>query len=527
MANRDGYPVRIRDIGRVEDSFEEPRSLARLDGRNAVSLIVQKQSGTNTVAVVENVRQRFEKLRELLPPDIETFVVKDQSRFIVKSIEEMNFHLVVAGILVAITILVFIQDWRTTIIASLAIPASIVTTFAFMYWTGYTLNNMTMLGLILAIGIVIDDAVVINENIFRHMEEDGVSALEAASSATKEISLAVSATTLSLLVIFIPIVFMGGRIGRFFSSFGATVAFAILVSWFVSFTMTPMLCSRFLKRKGDRSHSKDSLVWRSIDGLYGWVLRWSLHHRWVIVLTTVCLFVATVFLFKIVGFDFIPRDDQSEFEVAMTLPEGYTLAQADKLFAEIEGRIAQLKGVTNVFTTIGDTTGRVSRGQGDVTKGTIYARLTDLEHAHVQVVRLAILVQRDPQSPRGGSSLLFAIRRAVRRPGTHDRLHGPADGGPGFRRRFRSRLPTGDGGSEFERPGPETVAGLLRTRRGLDEAASRLRRYRYEPVVAEARASREDRPRAGFRSGCFRPDHCFHAERPGRWRAGDEVQGNR
>ena len=251
VANQDGYPVRIRDIGRVEDTFEEPRSLARLDGRNAVSLIIQKQSGTNTVAVVENVRQRFEKLRELLPPDIETFVVKDQSRFIVQSIEEMNFHLVVAAILVAITILIFIQDWRTTIIASLAIPASIVTTFAFMYWTGYTLNNMTMLGLILAIGIVIDDAVVINENIFRHMEEDGVTAMEAASSATREISLAVSATTLSLLVIFIPIVFMGGRIGRFFSSFGATVAFSILVSWFVSFTMTPMLCSRFLKLKGE------------------------------------------------------------------------------------------------------------------------------------------------------------------------------------------------------------------------------------------------------------------------------------
>jgi HAE1 family hydrophobic/amphiphilic exporter-1 len=182
VANQDGYPVRIRDIGRVEDSFEEPRSLARLDGRNAVSLIIQKQSGSNTVAVVEKVRERFEKLRELLPPDIETFIVKDQSRFIVRSIEEMNLHLVVAAILVAITILVFIQDWRTTIIASLAIPASIVTTFAFMYWIGYTINNMTMLGLILAIGIVIDDAVVINENIFRHMEEDGVSALTAASS---------------------------------------------------------------------------------------------------------------------------------------------------------------------------------------------------------------------------------------------------------------------------------------------------------------------------------------------------------
>ncbi len=341
VANQKGYPVRIRDIGRVEDSFEEPRSLARLDGRNAVSLIVQKQSGANTVAVVERVRERFERLKALLPPDIETFVVKDQSRFIVASIHELNFHLVVAAILVAGTILMFIQDWRTTIIASLAIPASIVATFAFMYWTGYTLNNITMLGLILAIGIVIDDAVVINENIFRHMEEHGVSAREAASSATGEIALAVSATTLSLLVIFIPVVFMGGRVGRFFSSFGATVAFAIAMSWFVSFTMTPMLCSRFLKQKHRDSGSKDKLIWRVIDRSYGWVLSWSLRHRWVVVGTTLALFVTTFYLFRIVGFDFIPRDDQSEFEVAIILPEGYSLQHGDEIFARDRGSVGE------------------------------------------------------------------------------------------------------------------------------------------------------------------------------------------
>ncbi len=389
VANQGGYPVRIRDIGRVEDSFEEPRGLARLverdaeggiaPGRNAVSLIIQKQSGTNTVAVVKSVRRELERLRALLPADVETFIVKDQSRFIVRSIEEMNFHLVVAAILVAITILLFIQDWRTTVIASLAIPASIVTTFAFMHFVGYTLNNVTMLGLILAIGIVIDDAVVINENIFRHMEEQGISALAAASSATKEIALAVSATTLSLLVIFIPVVFMGGRIGRFFSSFGATVAFAILMSWFVSFTMTPMLCSRFLRRVPGRSHSKEGAIWRAIDRSYGWVLGWSLRHRWVIVATTAALLTATVPLFKIVGFDFLPRDDQSEFEVAVTLQAGCTLDEASRLFAEIENQLIQLHGVTNVFTTIGDTTGRIARGQGDVTSGTIYARLLDLE----------------------------------------------------------------------------------------------------------------------------------------------------
>jgi len=382
VANQGGHPIRIKDLGRVEDSFEEPRGLARLKGQNAVSLIVQKQSGSNTVAVVEAVRTRLERIQEdILPPDIKTFVVKNQAPFIEKSIEELNFHLVVAALLVAATILLFIQDWRTTIIASLAIPASIVTTFAFMQFRGYTLNNMTMLGLILAIGIVIDDAVVINENIFRHMEEYGRSAREAASKATREIGLAVMATTMSLLVIFLPIVFMGGKIGLFFSSFGATVAFSIFMSLCISFTLTPMLCSRFLKLKKTNhgSGSKSNWVWRAIDGFYGWILGWSLRHRWVIVLSTVALLLSIVPLFKIAGFDFLPRDDQSELEVAIIVPEGYSLDRADKLFAEIEGRLKTLRGVTDVFTTIGDTSGRVSRGQGDVTTGTIYLRLTDLK----------------------------------------------------------------------------------------------------------------------------------------------------
>lgn len=378
IADRAGFPVRIRDVGRVEDTFEEPRGLSRLDGNNAVSLIVQKQSGANTVKVVEDVTKRLDVLKSLLPPDISTFVVKDQSRFIKRSIEEVQFHLVIGAMLVSLTILLFIQDWRTTVIATLAIPASIVTTYAFMRFAGYTLNNITMLGLILAIGIVIDDAVVIHENIFRHMEEYGRKPREAASTATKEIALAVMATTMSLLVIFLPVVFMGGRIGKFFSSFGGTVAFSIFMSLCVSFTLTPMLCSRFLKMKKGRHQSKSNFVWRAIDGGYGWLLGWSLRHRWAVVLACVGMLAVTPMLFRIVGFDFIPRDDQSEFEVALTMPEGTTLERADHLMAELEGRIGQLKGVTHTFSIIGDTTGRVARGQGDVTAATIYARLVDL-----------------------------------------------------------------------------------------------------------------------------------------------------
>ena len=378
VANQSGYPIRIKDVGRVEDSYEEPRSLTRLDDENAVSLIVQKQSGANTVKVVETVNRRMDEIKPLLPPDIQTFVIKTQAPFIVRSVHELNLHLVIAAILVAATILVFIQDWRTTIIASLAIPASIVTTFAFMHFVGYTLNNITMLGLILAIGIVIDDAVVINENIFRHMEEHGYGARKAASTATREIALAVSATTLSLLVIFLPVVFMGGRIGRFFSSFGGTVAFAIFMSLCISFTLTPMLCSRFLKLKTNHA-SKENRAWRAIDGGYGWILGWSLRHRWVIVAASVGLLISIYPLLRRAGFDFIPRDDQSEFEVVANLCEGYTLDQADKLFAEIEHRLRTLRGVTNVFTTIGDTSGRVGKGQGDVTMGTIYCRMVDLQ----------------------------------------------------------------------------------------------------------------------------------------------------
>jgi len=379
VANQNGYLVRIADIGRVEDSYEEPRGLSRMDEANAVSLIVQKQAGDNTVEVVDRVKQRLERLQSTLPPDIKTFVVRDQSRFIKRSIEEVKFHLVIAATLVGLTILLFIRDWRTTVIATLSIPASIITTFAFMSYMGYTLNNYTMLGLILAVGIVIDDAVVIHENIFRHMEEYNRPARQAAGSATREIALAVMATTLSLLVIFAPVVFMAGRIGRFFSCFGATVAFAIFASMCISFTMTPMLCSRFLLLKSGHKGSKSGLIWRAIDGFYGLALRWSMRHRWVIVLAAVGMLAITPLLFRVIGFDFIPRDDQSEFEVAITLPEGYSLQRADEVFAEIEGRLRNVRGVTNLFTLIGDTTGRVARGQGDVTTGSIYARMVDLE----------------------------------------------------------------------------------------------------------------------------------------------------
>jgi HAE1 family hydrophobic/amphiphilic exporter-1 len=378
VSDRGGYPVRISDIGRVEESFEEPRGFSRLDGDNAVSLIVQKQSGLNTVQVVHAVKDRLEKIRPTLPQDITSVIIRDQSRFIEASIEEVKFHLLLAAVLVSLTILFFIRDWRTTLIATLAIPMSMVPTFAFMAIMGFTLNNITMLGLILAIGIVIDDAVVVHENIFRHMEEFGRSAREAARTATGEIASAVVATTLSLLVIFVPVAFMDGRVGRFFNSFGFTVGFAVLMSMLISLTLTPMLCSRFLKLEAGHKSSRSGFFSRLLERGYLAILRFSLRHRWLVVLTALGVFASTPFVFGLIGKDFVPRDDQSEFEVAMTLPEGYSLQRADGLLREIEGRLKQLRGVTNVFTIVGDTTGRVAKGQGDVTEVSIYCRLIDL-----------------------------------------------------------------------------------------------------------------------------------------------------
>ena len=373
-----GRPIRIRDIGEAENGTAEPRGLARLNGANAVSLVVRKQSGTNVVSVVDAVKAKLAEIKPGLPADITTQVVTDQSRFIKRTIEEVQRHLILGAILVALTVLLFMRDWRSTLIASVAIPTSIISTFTLMRYMDFTLNNITMLGLVLAVGIVIDDAVVILENIFRHVEERGETPMSAAGTATREISLAVMATTLSLIVIFLPVAFMAGIIGRFFRSFGVTVAFAIAVSLLVSFTLTPMLSSRFLKPKKAGHSAKEGRFYRAIDTGYGASLRWSLRHRWVIVVLAIATTLSTVPLFKIVGTTFIPLDDQSEFEVIVQTPGGYTLERTDALFRDLETKFRGLRGVTDVLSTVGDTTGKERPGEGDVTSGSIYLRLIDL-----------------------------------------------------------------------------------------------------------------------------------------------------
>ncbi|HJQ82655.1 MAG TPA: efflux RND transporter permease subunit [Candidatus Binatia bacterium] len=370
-------PLRVQDLGWAEDGIVEPRTVARLNGENAVQLTVRKQSGTNTVEVIDRVNAELARLATVLPGDITLRVVRDQSRFIRASIDTVRLHLWLGAALVGLTVLLFMRDWRSTLVAGVAIPTSIVATFTFMRYMGFTLNNVTMLGLVLAVGIVIDDAVVVLENIFRHIEEEGEPPMRAASTATAEIALAVMATTLSLVIIFLPVAFMAGRVGRFFHSFGLTVAVAILISLLISFTLTPALSARVLRPlPPERAHG--GRLYRAIERVYGRILAWSLAHRWAVVLLAVGCVAATVPLFRVVGKTFLPMDDQGEFEINVRTPGGWSLAETSRVFGEIEGHVRNLRGVTDVLSTIGDQSGRVKPGEGDVTTGSIYVRLVDL-----------------------------------------------------------------------------------------------------------------------------------------------------
>jgi len=364
IANVGAAPIRVRDVGYVEDGVEEPRTIARLDGEQAVVLEVRKQSGTNTVEVVDSVKLRLQEIQGSLPQDFRVQLIRDQSTFIKGSFEAIQEHLILGALFAALVVLVFIRDLRSTLISSIAIPTSIIATYALMLYLNLTLNNITMLALVLCVGIVIDDAIVVLENIFHFIEEEGMAPVEAAIAGTKDVGLAVMATTFSLVIIFLPLAFMTGIVGRFMSGFGWTCAFAILVSLFVSFTLTPMLASRFVKRKPGHK-SKESRLYRYIDGPYTTMLKWSMAHRKTVMLVALMVMLSTGWLFKHIGVDFLPQDDQSQMEVTLRLPEGTSLDATDAMMREIADK---MRGdlpqglIDHVLTTVGgDQQQRVNR----------------------------------------------------------------------------------------------------------------------------------------------------------------------
>ena len=439
VGSRGGYAVKVSDIGYVEDGTEEQRTAARLNGQPAVTLVVSKQSGQNSVEVSDAVKERLRELEPgLLRKGVRTQIVGDQSIFIKAAVESIQTHLIEGGLLAALVVFLFLWNLRTTMIAAIAIPTSIIATFGLMAAMDYTLNQITMLALTLMVGIVIDDAIVVLENIYRFVEEKGVAPFQAAIEGTKEIGMAVMATTLSLLAVFIPVGFMGGIVGRFMSSFGLTSSFAIAVSLLVSFTLTPMLAARFIKREeaaegpgtgnvpsegdapsgladeskvaagnpagvstselpasesgafvtdygpprkaedephriGAHGGSKESRWYRPIDRTYTWMLRWAMAHRWAVVLMCAVVVVSIVPLFMLVGKNFLPVDDQSQFEVNVRAPEGSTLAATSALAERIAADIRRnLPGVTDTLVTIGG-------GQQElVNDANIYVKLVEI-----------------------------------------------------------------------------------------------------------------------------------------------------
>ncbi len=271
VATRNGYAIKIRDIGEVIDGGEDPTSVSVLNGRPAVSLAIRKQSGVNTVALVDGIKRRMAEIQQTLPPTFQVRMIRDDSEFIRASLDAIEEHLVLGAIFAALVVYLFLRNFRSTVIAAIAIPASTIGAFALMAAFGFTLNQMTMLALTLMVGIVIDDAIVVLENIYRFVEEKGMSPFQAAIEGTREIGLAVMATTLSLLAVFLPVGFMGGIVGRFMSSFGLTSAAAIAISLLVSFTLTPMLAARWIRVK--ENHEPYEVSRR---GFYGHVDR-ALH----------------------------------------------------------------------------------------------------------------------------------------------------------------------------------------------------------------------------------------------------------
>lgn len=398
ITTRNGFPIRIRDVGEVVDGGADASSAASLDGVPSLYLGIRKQSGSNTIALISGVKERMNQIIPTLPKDFRVVITRDQSEFIENSLHAIEEHLVLGGIFAAIIVFLFLWNVRSTIIAALAIPTSIIAAFAIIAALGYSLNQMTMLALTLMVGIVIDDAIVVLENIYRFVEEKGMDPFQAAIEGTREIGLAVLATTLSLLAVFIPVGFMTGMVGRFMSSFGLTSAAAIAVSLIVSFTLTPMLAARWIKKpvqkveenpaetdlpatedaaqskeqvaepaKSPHHDSKNGWFYSKIDGTYTWLLRLSMRFRWTVVLICV-LVVASIYpLYNYVGMAFLPDEDESAFQISVRAPQGTSLSATQSILDRIARDIReQLPGVRATLVQAGGMFGPQGSNVGNV-----------------------------------------------------------------------------------------------------------------------------------------------------------------
>ena len=368
-----GAPIRVRDVGRAEDGTAEQRSVARLNGVPSVILEVRRQSGENTVAVIESAKASLARLAGQIPPDVRLEVIRDQSRYIYAALHEIRIHLILGSILASLVVLLFMRSWQSTVIAAVAIPCSVISAFGAMWALGFTLNSVTMLALVLMVGIVIDDAIVVLENVFRFVEEKRMTPFEAAKAATADIGLAVMATTFSLVVIFLPVSFMSSVSGRFLYQFGVTAAVSVLVSLLVSFTLTPMMSARMLRAGGaggaggahghaEAASRRGFYAW--LDRGYAFTLRQSMRYRWAVVAISLATIAATWPIYGWVKQEYTPTDvDESEFEASINGPEGISMPAMDEAVRAIAGEVRSVPGVRHVLITAGGGfLGRISQG---------------------------------------------------------------------------------------------------------------------------------------------------------------------
>ncbi|NVJ06070.1 efflux RND transporter permease subunit [Myxococcus sp. AM001] len=374
IASPNGAPVRVRDVADVVDGPEEARSSAKSGDRNAVAMVVRKQSGSNTVQVAESIKESLGEVNSLLPEGVRTEMVTDNSRFIRSSIAAVQFDLVLGGFLAVLIVLVFLRNLNSTLVAAIALPVSVVGTFAVMAALGFTFNIVTMLALTLSIGLLIDDAIVVIENIVRHLEE-GKTPMEAALVGTGQIALAVFAVTLAIVAVFIPVAFMDGTMGMFFYQFGVTVAVAVLISYAVSMTLTPMLSSRMLSHHGSPTGISAAVekVLVATETGYRNILASILRHRAITLVVAVAVLFLTLFMAGFLKFTFIPEQDNGNIKLAVELPIGSTLQETQAELDALDAQVRALPGIDSTFATAG---GGV---QEEVHKGELLINLVPLK----------------------------------------------------------------------------------------------------------------------------------------------------
>jgi len=369
----------VRDVAQVIDGVEEARSLAFVNDKPAIALDVQKQAGANTVAVADGVRDAVKKMAPELPPGVTLQLVRDDSTFIRESIDDVQVTLILGGLLTVFIVFLFLNSWRSTVITGLTLPISVIAAFIAMRLFGFTLNVLTLMGLSLAIGMLIDDAIVVRENIVRHMQQ-GKDHLTAAREGTAEIGLAVMATTFTIIAVFIPVAFMGGMVGQFFYQFGITVAAAVIVSLFVSFTLDPMLSSRWYDPDVEE-HRKRGFVgtllqgfnrrFDNLHGSYERMLDWSLRHRWIVSAVAVVAFISAFPILGILGGDFMPDFNRGEYQISFKATPGTTLRETGDRARQVVAQLRTLPDVDYTYTTIGEAGSQFR----PVTEGTTYVKL--------------------------------------------------------------------------------------------------------------------------------------------------------